>query len=218
TGGTVACLGDGNFVVVSDDRTGYLDPNGTPPDNELTSFSIITPTGTVVKSTTLVDLQDIWDNVCAYRGGFAIRVHNLMYFYDNSGNLQGSVDVIATSGLAFDSSAGPGRGDGTRIASDIRSEYVYLAGNAGAKTPVNVAIWDARTRNFVASAQVSDTDPATHSVDRVNLAVDALDRICVAYVIRPTTDFTQNQIAARVLKFDGTNVTYLTHSFFPFVN
>src|SRR5256884_7202513 len=72
TGGTVACLDNGNFVVVSDDRTGYLDPNGLD-NGELTSFSIITPTGGMVKSATLVDLNDIWDNVCAYRGGFAIR-------------------------------------------------------------------------------------------------------------------------------------------------
>ena len=104
-----------------------------------------------------------------------------------------------------------------RIASDIRSYYVYLAGNAGAHTPVNVAIWDSRTRNFVASAPVSDADPAVHSVDRVNLAVDASDRFCVAWAESPTPDFI-NQIAARVMQFDGTNITYLTHSFFPFVN
>ena len=29
---------------------------------------------------------------------------------------------------------------------------------------------------------------------------------------------TSKQIVARVLQFDGTNFTFLTHSFFPFVN
>src|SRR5207253_3197744 len=125
TGGTVACLDNGNFVVVSDDRTGYSSTVG-----EVTTFAIITPAGAVVKTNTLVD---------------------------------------------------------------------------------------SRTRNFVASAPVSDTDPAVHSVDRVNLAVDASDRFCVAWAESPTPDFI-NQIAARVMQFDGTNITYLTHSFFPFVN
>jgi len=207
TGGTGAGLDNGNFVVVWDDKTTFSDPAG-----EVTTFAIITPAGAVVKSHTLVDARDIWDNVCAYRGGFAVRVHDTIYFYDNNGNLQGS-SPQDRSGLSFDK----GRGDGTRIASDIRSYYVYLTGNAGAHTPVNVAIWDSRTRNFVASAPVSDTEPAVHSVDRVNLAVDASDRFCVAWAESPTPDFI-NQIAARVMQFDGTNITYLTHSFFPFVN
>ena len=44
-----------------------------------------------------------------------------------------------------------------------------------------------------------------------------LDRFCVAYVLQPSSDF-QQQVAARVMAFDGTNITSLTHSFFPFVN
>jgi len=65
-------------------------------------------------------------------------------------------------------------------------------------------------------AQVDD-QAVGFSNDRVSLAVDALDRVCVVYIHKPTVDF-QNQIAARVLQFDGANFTYLTHSFFPFVN
>jgi len=194
--------------VVWDDKTTFSDP--AP---EVTTFGIITPTGTVVKTNTLVDPRAIWDNVCAYHGGFAVRVQDTIYFYDNNGNLQGS-SPQDSSGLSFDK----GRGDGTRIASDIRSYYVYLAGNAGAHTPVSVAIWDSRTRKFVASAPVSDTDPSIHVASRVVVAVDASDRFCVAYGLQPNGNFSQEQVAARVMSFDGTNITYLTHSFFPFVN
>src|SRR5439155_16826614 len=145
--------------------------------------------------------------------GFAVRVQGTIYFYDNNGNLQGS-SPQDSSGLSFDK----GRGDGTRIASDIRSYYVYLAGNAGAHTPVSVAIWDSRTRKFVASAPVSDTDPSIHIASRVVVAVDASDRFCVAYGLQPSGNFSQEQTAVRVMSYDGTNITYLTHSFFPFVN
>src|SRR5205814_4240876 len=86
------------------------------------------------------------------------------------------------------------------------------------KAPVSVAIWDSRTRKFVASATVSDTDPAIHVADRVAVAVDAADRFCVAYGLQPNGKFSQEQVAARVMQFDGSNITYLTHSFFPFVN
>jgi len=211
TGGRPEALDNGNFVVVSDDRMGYLDS-----DSELTSFSIITPTGGVVKSATLVDLNDIWDNVAAYRGGFAIRVHNLLYFFDNNGTATHTNDINISSGLTF----GTGREDASRIGSDIRSYYVYLAGRTPdtVKSPVSVAIWDSRTGAFVARATVSDTDPSVHTVERVVVAVDALDRCCVAYSLQPTADFTKRQVAARVMKFDGANVSYLTHSFFPFVN
>src|SRR5205814_5449620 len=153
-------------------------------------------------------------NLAAYRGGFCLRVGGVLYFYDDNGVLQGSVNQ--STGISTDT----GRGDGTRIAGDIRSPYVYLAGKEpeSAHGVVTLAVWDSRTRNFVTSAPVSDTDPALHTVDRVAVAVDALGRVCVAYVLRPDADFAADQIAARVLKFDGTNVTYLSHSFFPFVN
>ncbi len=202
TGGTVAGLDNGNFVVVLDDKTGYTAPG------EVTTFAIITPTGTVLRTNTLVTAKSIWDNVAAYRGGFAVRGQDTIYFYDNAGNLLGS-SPVSSSNLPF----GTDRGDSTRIASDVRSHYVYLAGRTPdvPSSPVSVAIWDARTQAFVTSATVSDTDPATYPADRVSVAVDGWDRFTVAYVIR-------SQIAARVMKFDGTNVSYLTHSFFPFVN
>lgn len=213
TGGRAEALDNGNFVVVSDDRTGYL-----AADNEYTSFAIITPSGAVVKSATLVDVNDIWDNVAAHRGGFVIRVHQMLYFYDNNGTRLRTTDLVASSGLAF----GTGRGDASRIGADIRSPYVYVAGQTPevgqGHVPVSVAIWDARTGQCVTNATVTDTDPSIALTDRVVVGVDALDRFCVAYSLQPTAAFAKRQVAARVMAFDGTNITFLTPSFFPFVN
>jgi hypothetical protein len=213
TGGTAAGLDNGNFVVVIDDKTSYLSDSG-----ETATAAIMTPTGTIVKGPWLVDSRDIWDNVCAYSGGFAVRCHDTLYFYDNAGTLQSSTNINTSSGLTF----GTGREDGSRIASDIRSHFVYLAGEtpeSAGHNPCSVAIWDARTGKCVATNEVTDTDPSIHKMDRVNVAVDAADHFCVAYAMSPDPTFwTQLQVAARVGKFDGTNVTWLTPSFFPFVN
>jgi len=208
-GGELAALDDGNFVSVVEDRSHINNPS-----INAAVATIFRPDGSIVKEAFKVADGDLWSNVAAYRGGFCVRVAGVLYFYDNAGNLQGSVNQ--STGINTD----PGRGDGTRIAGDIRSPYVYLAG----KQPdsphgvVTLAIWDSRTRNFVTTAPVSDTDPTIHSVDRVAVAVDALDRVCVVYKLKPNDNFTLWQVAARVMKFDGTNITYLTHSFFPFVN
>jgi len=211
TGGTVACLDNGNFVVVIHDKTAFSNPAGN-----VTTFGIVTPAGVVVKTNTLVDPRDIWDNVCAYKGGFAVRCHDTIYFHDNAGNLQGS-SPQSSSGFVFDT----GRGDGTRIASDIRSPYVFIA----AKTPdaepneLTLMVWDSRTTNFVTSAVISQTDTNLHDLDRVNIAADALDRVCVAYELKPDkVVFPLFQVAARVMAFDGTNITFLTPTFFPFLN
>jgi hypothetical protein len=210
TGGRSEFLDNGNIVVMIDDKTALVSTSG-----EVTTFAIIKPDGTQVKGPTLVDPRDIWDNMAAYKGGFAIRVHNMLYFYDNNGTLLHTNDVVVSSGLSFET----GRGDGNRIGSDIRSYYVYLAGQTPATktSPVSVAIWDSRTGNFVAKATVTDGDPAVYLTDRVTVAVDALDRFCVVYGYQPNAEF-QQQVAARVMAFDGQNISYLTHSFFPFVN
>jgi len=211
TGGRPEFLDNGNIMVMIDDKNSIADPAG-----EVTTFAIIKPDGTVVKGPTLVDPRDIWDNACAFKGGFAIRVHNLLYFYDNDGNLLGSTDINITSGLTF----GTGREDASRVGSDIRSYYVYLAGQTPETrhAPVRVAIWDTRTFACVGTATVSELDPNFAFTDRTTIAVDALDRFTVAYRLSPTASFPGDQIAGRVGKFDGTNITWLTPSFYPFVN
>src|ERR1051326_3415696 len=213
-GGELAGLDNGNFVSVVDDYTGFFATNRVGQASAVAT--ILRPDGSVVKDSWLVDPREIWSNVAAYSGGFCARVQTTLYFYDNAGNLK-ATNTVASSGVGYDT----GRGDGTRIASDIRSHYVYLAGPIAVPGGVGcgLGIWDARTGAFVTNAIISETDPSQTAVDRTGLAVDGLDRVCVAFTTRPDkTQFPQNQIAARVMKFDGANVTFLTHSFFPFVN
>jgi hypothetical protein len=212
TGGKPVGLDNGNFALVIDDKTCFLSPAG-----EVTTFSIITPAGTIVAGPTLVYPGAIWDNVAAFSGGFAVRVGSYIAFYDNVGNLMHSNNVNASSGLSFDA----GRGDGTRIGSDIRSHYVYLAGAtpSAASAPVSLAVFDARTGQCVATSFVTDTDPSVHSIDRVTVGVDAADHFCVVYDMKPDPNiWSSDQIVARVGKFDGNSVSYLTPSFFPLVN
>jgi hypothetical protein len=229
-GGELAGLDNGNFVVVVDDRSNFH------ATERATTAVIVAPDGKIVKDTFLVANGDIWSNVAAHKGGFTVRRGGAFYFYDNAGNLKGQTPLAdgLPAGVVFDG----GRGDGTRIASHINSSYVYLAGNTSESVEVDgqpttvetvrIAVWDTRTQKLVTVANVNEstaarggTDAGSFSADfdRVNLAVDALDRITVSYEAKPT-DYEQFQIAARVLAFDGTTgkFRYLTPSFFPFVN
>ena len=213
TGGRPVVLDNGNIALVIDDKTCFLSTS-----SEVTTFAIITPAGEIVTGPTLVNPNAIWDNVAAYSGGFAVRVGSYLAFYDDLGNLVSSTNVNDASGLQFDS----GRGDNTRIAADIRSHYVYLAGETpdnAPNNPVSLAIFDPRTAQCVATNMVSDTDPALHEIDRVNVAVDAMDHFCVVYDMNPNPAIWANdQIVARVGRFDGTNITFATPSFYPFIN
>jgi hypothetical protein len=213
TGGRPIGLDNGNFAMVIADGTGFLTPSGRSP-----VFTIVTPAGDIIAGPTLVTTGEIWDNVAAFAGGFAVRVGSFIAFYDDTGTLLATNDVNVASGLTFDT----GRGDGTRIGSDIRSHYVYLAGETPDNNPyhpVSLAIFDPTTGACVATNTVSDVDPAYAAIDRVAVAVDALDDFCVAYDMSAnSTIWTNDQIVARIGHFDGTNVTYATPSFFAFVN
>jgi len=215
--GGVVGLDNGNFVSYVSDPSGFF---GSPIGSESAVAAIFRPDGTVVKDGFLVDPQQMNANIVAYRGGFCIRVRANLYFYDNAGNLLHTTPV-SSSGIGFDTGS---RGDNTRLASNIGSHYVYLAGPVGpaGSTVVQLGIWDAQTGAFVTSALVtSDLDPSAtvyNNNHTAAVAVDALDRVCVAYQGMPSSSFGVSQILARVLKFDGAGVTYLTPTFFPFVN
>ncbi len=207
-GGTAVFLDNGNIAVVIDDKTTFSSTAG-----EVTTAAIVTPTGKVVKDHWLVDPHDIWDNVAPCQGGFCVRVHNLLYFYDDAGNLKGSVDQ-ATSGETFDA----GRGDGTRIGGHINSPYVYLIGKVTTANVVRIAVFDSRTQTFVAKTDASE-GAFVGGFDRADIAVDALNRVTATWVSQPA-GYTQQQVAARVLAFDSTNKVFnpLTPSFFAFIN
>lgn len=214
-GGDLVCLDNGNFVATADDRSQVRDPANS------TTAVIFGPNGDLVKDSFLVRNMDIWSNLAATKGGFCVRVHQYLHFFDNAGNELKSVDFTTIAGLpAFDT----GRGDGTRIAGHINSPYVYLAGAVNGV--IRLAVWDSRDQSFVTTTNVSELLPAHGGsdkgefnlrFDRGIVTVDALNRVVVAFEAGPSG---QEQVAIRVLGFDGDKkqFSYLTGSFFPFVN
>lgn len=206
-GGDLVGLDNGNFVSLVEDRSRERDPANA------SVATIFAPDGTVVKESFVVATGDQWSNLAAVKGGFVVRAQGVFYFYDNEGNLQGSVPQN-TSGVSFDA----GRGDGTRIGGHINSPYVFLAGKVADAPIVRVAAWDARTRAFVAVADVSEGG-FRGDFDRAVVTADALGRVVVAWVSRPD-GYEAQQVAARVLALDETakTITPLTASFLPFIN
>jgi len=229
-GADMAALDNGNFVAVAGDTTGVFG-NAYPGVNSYNAFNcpvvtIFAPDGSIVKeSWWMGDANVLWANVAACRGGFCIRVQDKIYFYDNAGNATHTNTVTASSGgMALDVT----RGDYARIGSDIRSYYVYLASpntqGGGTATAVNLAIWDSRTGAFVAGTNITADVPNFYGKPqnscRAGVAVDALDRVCVAYHGSPDVNagFVKDQVMARVMHFDGTKINFLTPTFFPFLN
>ncbi len=238
-GGELTALSNGNFVAVVDDRSTLLRSYRTP------TAIILRPDGTF--SIGPDSACTVWSNVAAYRGGFVIRCAacgGLLRFFDNDGNFLGQAtqdDPNLKDGLGNRVYFQTNRGDYTRLASHINSDYVFIAGpttgNAfipNEKDVVSVAVWDARTRTYVAQANVTEMIPEHGGVGadtddfatnyspnsvRVNLAVDALNRVCVVFT-RGTVDIPYDQVAARVLKFDpdARAFTHLTPSFWVFLN
>lgn len=208
-GGDIVCLSDGNFLSVVEDRSRVLNPDGNAA-----VATIFAPDGSVVKESFVVANGDLWANVAAVKDGFVVRVAAKLHFFNNAGVRQGDPVEQTTSGDSFDT----GRGDGTRLAGHINSPFVYLVGRIVGSTAVRVAIWDARTRAFATIADVSEGGFRADA-DRANVAVDALNRFVVGWVTRPD-GYEQQQVAARVLKFDEATKTVspLTASFLPFIN
>ncbi len=207
-GGDIVALDNGNFAVVVEDRSRVRNPDGNAA-----VATVLAPDGSVVTESFKIANGDIWANVVAFRGGFGARVSGVIHLFDNSGTAIGQVDQN-TSGDTFDR----GRGDGVRMAGHINSPYVYLAGKISTGNMIKVAAFDTRDRSFVASAEVSE--PAfAGNFDRANVAVDALNRITVAWVSQPE-GYEKQQVAARVLALDESTKTIspLTRSFLPFIN
>ena len=223
-GGELACLDNGNFVSVVEDRSGIFNPNAGVPnisDYYAVVATIFAPNGSIVKEAFKVADGDIWSNVAAYRGGFAVRCRptdqtntRWIYFFDNAGNLIGHVDQAVT-GKACDT----GRGDGTRIAGHINSPYVFLVGSVGSPTHlVPLSVFDSRDSSFVTSFDVTEVGFEA-TADRVGLAVDALNRVVISWTSQPT-GYLQSQVAARVLALNESTkaLAPLTHSFWAFIN
>jgi hypothetical protein len=175
--------------------------------------------------------------VAAYKGGFCVRYAGWLRFYNNSGTflteVNQALNMTDMLGNAWDFDRG--RGDGCRLVGHVNSPYVFLAGQKPTPIPVvMVAAYDSRNPalgvvgrinvNELTSAD-GGTDPEALDpfllLDRVNAAVDALNRVAVGYeanMVYP--DQISQQVLVRVMNFnEGTKkFSYLTKSFFPFVN
>lgn len=233
-GGDVAVLDNGNMVVVVDDRSGLRENSNS------TTAVILAPDGSVIRESWVIDPRDIWSNVTSYRGGFCVRVHDILYFHNNEGELLGQVHQVddLPETLNFDT----GRGDATRIASHINSTLVFLAGatdlfddegfeledeDGQFRKGVQIAVFDAATQSFLSHRAVSeisieaggeDGGDVFGSFSRANLAVDALGRVAIAYEVN-LPEAEQPQTLVRILSYDSeSGWGVLTPSFFAFQN
>lgn len=208
-GGDVVALSNGNFLSVVEDRSRTFRTDGNAAVG-----TILAPDGTIVKESFHIGDGDIWANVAAVQNGFVVRVAGMLHFFNNAGERQGDPVDQNTSGESY----ARGRGDGERLAGHVNSPYVFLSGKVTDAPIVRVSAWDARTRTYVATADVSEGG-FRGDFDRANLAVDALNRVVVSWVSRPDS-YEQQQVAARVLALEGTPATFraLTPSFLPFIN
>ncbi|GMV97712.1 MAG: hypothetical protein AMXMBFR83_20670 [Phycisphaerae bacterium] len=218
-GGDVAGLSDGNFVVVADDRSNLFNTTRSA------TAVIVRPDGTLVKDSFVIGAGELWSNVAAYQGGFCVRLGGVFKFYDNAGNFQGEVSQnaqpILDAYLAGSGSLDSGRGDGHRIGAHINSPFVFHATKVDVAQAVIVAAWDARTRSLAGFATVNEAD-LWPSPDRINVAVDALNRVIVVYdTANGVGTYTgRPAVVARVLHFNERTgaFTHLTPSFLPFQN
>jgi len=81
---------------------------------------------------------------------------------------------------------------------------------------------------YLAQYHIIDDLDTSATVDRSDVGCDSAGNVCVAWNGKPTTAtdlgtnntqaFGQDQVMARVLHFDGTTITPVTHTFFPFLN
>jgi hypothetical protein len=141
--------------------------------------------------------------------------------YSNDCNVSSGMHFGATPGNAGQELDAGGRGDDIRIGGNVYSYYVSMAGTSGGgggSPLMGVAVWDTRTGQFVGGTYATDGDPTTQACDRAMVAVDEFDRFCVAWAYKPISTSFGYQTVARVGKFDGSQFTWLTHSFYPFLN
>ncbi len=206
-GGDMRFLSDGNLVVVVEDRNEVFYAGraavGTLYDGE---------TGEVIKGPFNAAGDDsshsIWSNMAPFDGGFAVRTEGIMTLYNNAAEVQHVVEQAEWTTVAD-----TGRGDGTRIASTITSDYVYILGNDD--------IGDMKLSRINAQTGEADKEVTANEIElwdigtfgRGELAIDELGNICVAYVL--TSEPANEQVVARI--FDE-NMEPVTPTFLAFVN
>ena len=225
-GGGLAALDNGNFVSLINDRSLCFPASGNTGSGQNEAIAaIFNPTGGVVKASWLVATNahdnQAWTDPCGFKGGFCVRYgvgaaygpnDAWLGFFDNAGNLVATNMCNTASGLSLDT----GRGDGTKIAGDIRTPWVFLASGPW------LTVWNGTNGAFLAKYQYTDDLDAANSVNRTDVASDSLGNVCVAWDGTPLPAFGNNQAMARCFHFNyagsSSTLTPVTHTFFPFIN
>ncbi|MBW7939305.1 MAG: hypothetical protein H3C63_11045 [Candidatus Omnitrophica bacterium] len=229
-GGEIRALSNGNFICVVEDRSGeFPGATGNVPVGSILDGNTGQKIGDSF-STNLTDpsFGDIWSGVAAFNGGFAVKPDmgasgNKIFFWNNAGTAQGEWERIVrmdpndplppANGNTSSISQG-GRGDGFRIDSDIRSNYIYFAGRGidatgTGEAGVYVTKISAQTRQTVKEAYV--TQEFTAQPDRVNVCADENDNVFVCW-----NDSSNTGMPQVIGRFYDSNLDPLTECFLVF--
>ncbi|MEW6236782.1 MAG: hypothetical protein AB1656_15470 [Candidatus Omnitrophota bacterium] len=207
-GGDISFLSDGNILAVVEDRNKVIVPSG----NGAVATIFNSQTGAIIKGPFNSAGDDaahsIWANVAAFKGGFAVRTEGITTIYDNAGNKK---FVVAQADWTTVKDAG--RGDGTRICSNIASDYICILGK-NADGDMVVSRLNAQTGKADKEVVVEEEDLWLNGTfDRGDVAMDEYDNVCAIY--QWTSSPAQAQIVARVL---NSNLEPATPTFYAFNN
>ena len=238
-GGEIRCLSNGNFAVVIEDQTGntiavdraslatFVDAqDGSPTIGEVIIGPFNANQGANPEAVT-----GIWSNMAAFGGGFAIRPHTgtedasgylTIGFWDNEANPQGTWPTIVrtdpSSPLApangFTTSISILSGTETRIDSDIRSDFIYMAGrgvDSGGDPDGGVYITKITAKTRTTAHEVFVTEGLNVGPERVTVCSDKDDNVFVCW--SDTSNTGNLQIAGRL--YDR-NLDPLTDAFLVF--
>ncbi|MGC9328822.1 MAG: hypothetical protein ACP5I1_14395, partial [Candidatus Hinthialibacter sp.] len=156
--------------------------------------------------------HEIWANVAAFNGGFVVRSQSIFSVYDNDGNLRYYFDQAN-----FSTVADVGRGDDSRMAAHINSNYVYFSGK-GPEGDIILSRFDAVATtsgdDLQGVKEVIVNEPEYMYGDtfkRAEVAIDEFDNICVVFDDSSVTG--TEQVSARIF---NSEMEPVTPSFFAF--
>ena len=219
-GGEIRILSNGNILVVPEDRNG-----GIISGNAAIATIFDGETGEIIKGPFNAPGDEashsIWSNVAAFNGGFAVRSEGVMTMYTNDGELMNWVLQEEWTNVAD-----AGRGDGTRIASNITSDYIYILGKDNVVGDMIISRINAQTGavdntiDDVEGHEGHDTVIANEvelwdvgDFDRGDIAVDMNGNICVTYEFEDSGFPELPQMVARIFNSDMEPVTPTFYAF-----
>ncbi|HPA48491.1 MAG TPA: hypothetical protein PK395_22190, partial [bacterium] len=208
-GGDLCFLSNGNFVACPEDQTRGVCPTGTAPI--LTIFN--GETGAVIKGPfngrADDSSSDIWSNVTAFNGGFCVRSRGLLTIWDNDGNLRYYLDQNQ-----FSTDLLRDRGDMSRVASTIGSDYIYLVSrnNSGQMSLARFDAAHSSQGHIVGIKEVIVAEAWETSIfDRSDVAIDDYNNACVVW--EEAYSGQNEQIVARIYDSSMNPVTPTFYAF-----